>query len=128
MSLLKKSDSNANEVQKISRTEATPVSRVDESEDAFVMTVELPGVGERDIELVLENHTLSITAENTVQRFNDHTLVLNEIPELRYRTAFDLPERVDTAGIRAAHKDGLLILTLPKREEVKPKRIAITAG
>jgi HSP20 family protein len=126
MSLLKKSDSNANEVQKISRMEATPVSRVDESEDAFVMTVELPGVGERDIELVLENHTLSITAENTVQRFNDHTLVLNEIPELRYRTAFDLPERVDTAGIRAAHKDGLLILTLPKREEVKPKRISIS--
>ncbi|OQC23015.1 MAG: Spore protein SP21 [Verrucomicrobia bacterium ADurb.Bin070] len=47
---------------------------------------------------------------------------------MRYRAAFDLPEHVDTAGIKAANKNGLLILTLPKREEVKPRRIAIAAG
>jgi len=125
MSLLKKSEQ---EVQRVNRTEVTPVSRVTETEEAFVMTVELPGVGEKDMELVLENHTLSITAENALQCFKDHTLVLNEVPEVRYRAAFDLPDRVDTGGIKAAHKNGLLVLTLPKREEVKPKRIAIAAG
>lgn len=125
MSLLKR---NENEAQKYNRLEATPVTRVEENEDAFTLTVELPGVGEKDIELTLENRTLSITAENTVQSFKDHALVLNEIPEIRYRTAFDLPERVDTAGIKAANKNGLLILTLPKREEVKPRRIAISGG
>jgi len=125
MSLIKKTEQEA---QKASRLEVTPATRVEESEDAFTLTVELPGVNEKDIELTLENKTLSITAENTVQSFEDHTLVLTEIPEVRYRTAFDLPERVDTAGIKAANKNGLLILTLPKREEVKPRRIAITAG
>lgn len=125
MSLLKR---NAQEAQRINRLEATPVSRVEENDDAFTLTVELPGVGEKDIELTLENRTLSITAENTVQNVKEHTLVLNEIPEVRYRTAFDLPERVDTAGVKAAHRNGLLILTLPKREEVKPRRIAIAAG
>ncbi|MDD4018224.1 MAG: Hsp20/alpha crystallin family protein [Kiritimatiellae bacterium] len=125
MSLIKK---NEPEVQKMNRQEVTPVSRVDETDDAFTLTLELPGVTEKDIDLSLEERTLSVTAENTVETFKDYTLVLSEIPEMRYRAAFELPERVDTAGIKAAHKNGLLILTLPKREEVKPRRIAITAG
>lgn len=125
MNLMKKDEPT---VQKVSRIEMTPVTRVDENENAFTLAIELPGVDEQGIDLTLENKTLSITAENTVQRFKDYSLVLSEIPEVRYRAAFDLPERVDTAGIKATHKNGLLILTLPKREEVKPRRIAITAG
>ena len=125
MSLIKK---NEPEVQKMNRQEVTPVSRVDETDDAFTLTLELPGVTEKGIDLSLEERTLSVTAENTVETFKDYTLVLSEIPEMRYRAAFELPERVDTAGIKAAHKNGMLILTLPKREAVKPRRIAITAG
>lgn len=125
MSLATKSE---NEVQKVNRLEVTPVTRVDEQEAAFTLTVELPGVSEKDVEISLENRTLSITAENTVLSFTDRERVLAEIPEVRYRAAFELPERVETAGIKAAHKNGLLILTLPKREEVKPRRISITAG
>lgn len=125
MNLARKSEP---EVQKSNRLEITPVTRVDEKEEAFTLTAELPGVSEKDIEITLENRTLSITAENTVAIFKDYELVLTEIPEVRYRAAFDLPERVDTAGIKASNNNGLLILTLPKREEVKPRRIAITAG
>ena len=80
------------------------------------------------VEVVVCACVLSITAENTLETFRDYTLVLHELPEVRYRAAFDLPEHVDTAGIKAANKNGLLILTLPKREEVKPRRIAIAAG
>jgi len=126
MSLIKKTEQNPQ--KEISRLEVTPVTRVEENKDAFTLTVELPGVSEKDIELTLENRTLSITAENTVQSFEGYTQVLTEIPEVRYRAAFDLPEHVDTAAIKAANKNGLLILTLPKREEVKPHRIAIAAG
>lgn len=125
MSLVKKTESD---VQKVNRMEITPVSRVDENADAFILSVELPGVREQEIELTLEHRTLSITAENTVQSFKDYTLMLTEIPEVRYRASFELPERVDTTGIKAANRNGLLVLTLPKREEVKPRRIAITAG
>ena len=119
---------NEQDVQKVNRLEVTPVTRVDEKEDAFTLTVELPGVNEKDVEIALENRTLSITAENTVQRYRDYEQVLAEIPEMRFRAAFDLPERVETTGIKAASRNGLLTLTLPKREEVKPRRIAITAG
>jgi len=125
MSLMKK---ERYDVQKDTRLEVTPISRVDESDEAFTLTVELPGVSEKEIELTLEDRTLSVTAENTVERFKDYTLVLTEVPEVRYRAAFEIPERVDTANLKAATRNGLLILTLPKREEVKPRRIAITAG
>ena len=125
MSLLSKTETD---VQKVNRMEVVPVNRVSESAEDFTLTVELPGVSEKEIDLTLERRTLTITAENTAQSFKDYTLMLTEIPEVRYRAAFELPERVDTAGIKAANRSGLLILTLPKREEVKPRRIAITAG
>ena len=125
MSLLSKTETD---VQKVNRMEVVPVTRVSENAEDFTLTVELPGVSEKEIDLTLERRTLTITAENTAQSFKDYTLMLTEIPEVRYRAAFELPERVDTAGIKAANRSGLLILTLPKREEVKPRRIAITAG
>ena len=125
MSLMKRTEQD---VQKMNRVELTPASRVLEGEEAYTLTVELPGVSEKEIELTLENRVLSITAENRLETFKDYALVLHELPEVRYRAAFDLPEHVDTAGIKAANKNGLLILTLPKREEVKPRRIAIAAG
>ena len=125
MSLLSKTETD---VQKVNRMEVVPVNRVSESAEDFTLTVELPGVSEKEIDLTLERRTLTITAENTAQSFKGYTLMLTEIPEVRYRAAFELPERVDTAGIKAANRSGLLILTLPKREEVKPRRIAITAG
>jgi HSP20 family molecular chaperone IbpA len=125
MSLLTHTETEA---KKINRVEVTPVSRVAENGNALTLTVELPGVNENEIELTVEHRTLSIKADNSVQRFKDHTLILTEIPEVCYRAAFDLPERVDTAGIKAASRNGLLVLTLPKREEVKPRRIEIAAG
>jgi len=116
------------EVEKANRLELTPVSRITESEEAFTLTMELPGVSEKQVELTLEDRTLTVTAENEVGSFKEHTLVLNEIQEVRYRAAFELPERVDTAKLQASCKNGMLVLTLPKREDVKPRRIAITAG
>ncbi len=116
------------EVEKANRLELTPVSRITESEEAFTLTMELPGVSEKQVELTLEDRTLTVTAENEVGSFKEHTLVLNEIQEVRYRAAFEIPERVDTAKLQASCKNGMLVLTLPKREEVKPRRIAITAG
>ena len=124
MSLLRRTEPD---VQKLSRLEVIPASRVNENDEGFTLILELPGVSDREIDLTLEQRTLSVTAENTVQSHKDHTLMLTEIPEVRYRASFELPERVDTAGIKAKNRNGLLILTLPKREEVKPRRIVIAA-
>ena len=124
MNLMKKTEEP---VQQPARMEMTPASHVDENTDTFTLTVALPGVNKTDIDVTLENRTLSVTAENSVAYHKDHTLVLSEIPEVRYRVAFDLPQAIDSKGVKAANRNGMLILTLPKSEEVKPQRIAITA-
>lgn len=125
MNLMKRTDAEA---RRMTREEVSPVTRLDENTEAFTLTLELPGVSEKDINLVIEHRTLAVTAENTVEVHKDYTPTLTEIPEVSYRAAFELPERVDAANIRAEHRHGLLVLTLPKREEVKPRRIAIEAG
>ena len=115
----------ATKEQKVTRREVTPGYHFDESDEAFTVKVELPGVTEKSVDLTVENRTLSITAENTVGRYEGYERVLNELPEVRYRTSFELPERVDSQAIKAAMKNGVLILTLPKRAEVKPHKIAV---
>ncbi len=118
----------APEARKETRVETAPLARVTENDEGYTLALELPGVDERDTELTIEHRTLTVTAENTVARHKDYALTLTEIPEVRYRATFELPERVDTAGIKAAQRNGLLVLSLPKREEVKPRRIAITSA
>lgn len=125
MSAVEKREQTA---QKITRTEVTPVSHVTECEGAYSLVVELPGVAQSEIELTLENQVLTVVAENSLAPVLEHTMVLNEIPEVRYRCAFDLPDHIDPAGIKASNKNGMLVLTLPKREEVKPRRIAVATG
>ena len=111
---------------KIIRREITPDYHFDETETAFTVKVELPGVTEKSVDLTVENRKLSITAENEVGRYEGYERVLNELPEIRYRTTFELPERVDSEGIKAAMKNGVLTLTLPKRAEVQPRKIAVS--
>lgn len=107
------------------RTELSPLYTVEESADGYTLTLELPGVDTKDINLEIENRTLSVTAENTVGAYEGFAKVIREAPEVRYRASFDLPEQVDGEAVRASRKNGLLILTLPKRAAVKPRKIEI---
>lgn len=125
MSLLKNNDVEVQKTEK--RPEVTPASRIKEGGEAFTLTVELPGVDEKGIEIMLENRTLSITADSQLGDFPDYKKIAGELPEVRYRTAYELPECVDSAAIKAATRNGLLILTIPKHEEVKPRRIEVVA-
>ncbi|MBP5511012.1 MAG: Hsp20/alpha crystallin family protein [Kiritimatiellae bacterium] len=107
------------------RAEISPLYTVEESADGYTLTLELPGVDTKDINLEIENRTLSVTAENTVGAYEGYAKVIREAPEVRYRASFDLPEQVDGEAVKASRKNGLLILTLPKRAAVKPRKIEI---
>jgi HSP20 family protein len=92
----------------------------------IVLKAELPGVDPKDVDIRLENNVLSLRGqrklESEVKRENYHRV------ERSYGTfsrSFTLPTVVDQASIKAEFKDGLLRLTLPKREEAKPKQIQI---
>ena len=106
-----------------------PALDVEETEDAFTLHIELPGVAPDDVEVSLEENVLTITGE---RRFYDNResdgFRRIERSFGRFHRAVRLPDRVDPDNVRATHRDGLLTIEVPKAEEAKPRRIEISTG
>ncbi len=106
-----------------------PALDVEESDDAFTIHVELPGVASDDVDVSLEENVLTISGE---RRFYDDREADGfrrvERSFGRFHRAIRLPDRVDAAGVKAVQRDGVLTVTAPKSEEAKPRRIAVQAG
>lgn len=102
--------------------------RVDVREDAehVYIEAELPGLTKEDIEITLEDGVLTIAGEKKLE--NEEEREGYQLRERRYgkfSRRFELPSVVDEAKVRANLKDGVLLVTLDKREEVRPKRIEV---
>ena len=114
-----------NEHQLSTRMWAPPVD-IYETEHNLVMKVELPGIDPKDVEVQLENNTLRIRGERKfekeVKEENFHRV---ERSYGSFERSFTLPSTIDPNHAQAEYKDGVLSLTLAKREEAKPKTIKI---
>jgi len=106
-----------------------PAVDIYEQEGNIVLKAELPGVEPKDVDIRVENNVLTLRGErkfdNEVKQDNYHRV------ERAYGTfsrSFTLPSAVDTEKIKAEYKDGLLRVTLPTREEAKPKQISISVA
>jgi HSP20 family protein len=104
---------------------APPVD-IYEHDGTLVLKAELPGIEAKDVDVRVENNVLTLRGERKfdqeVKRESCHRV------ERAYGTftrSFTLPNVVDTTNIKAEFKDGVLRVTLPKREEAKPKQIQI---
>jgi HSP20 family protein len=106
-----------------------PALDISERKDAYLVTVELPGLKPEDLEITLEDGLLTIqgerqlTSESSEQQF--HRV------ERRYgafRRSITLPAHVMAEGIQASFEDGVLQILVPKAEEAKPKRIQVRPG
>ena len=104
----------------------TPAVDIFEDESSFVIKLELPEVNRDDVKVSLNENTLSISGErkveNETKRENYHRV---ERSYGQFYRSFTLPPNVNTEAIGAQFKDGVLRLTLPKREEAKPKQIEV---
>jgi HSP20 family protein len=100
---------------------------VAERNDEFVITAELPGVKKQDIDVTLENGVLTIAAETKVEQADKdgERIVRQERRYGKYVRSLRLGTQIDERKINAQYKDGVLQLTLPKAEEVKPKKITV---
>lgn len=106
-----------------------PALDVEETEDDFVLTVELPGVRAEDVELTLEENVLTISGERAFYAERDADDFRRvERSFGRYHRAVRLPDRVDGDTVEADYRDGLLTVTVPKAEEAKPRRIEVRAN
>ena len=103
-----------------------PALDISERKDAYLVTVELPGVKADDLQITLEDGLLTIQGERHVA--NDASEQQFHRVERRYgafRRSITLPAHVMAEGIEASAEDGVLQILVPKMEEAKPKRIQV---
>jgi HSP20 family protein len=99
---------------------------VKENENEFVVEASLPGVKPEDVDVTFSNNTLTIKGE--VRSEEEKEEARYHLRERRYgmfSRSISLPRGIDGENIEASYNAGVLTLHLPKREEVKPKRIEI---
>jgi HSP20 family protein len=109
--------------------EAVRQARFDliEHADRFEALVELPGVAKEDIEVSLDGTTVSVSAKAKTERTatEGERVLYTERSASSYARRFELPSEVVEAGVTARFENGVLTLVLPKKEEVKARRIEV---
>ena len=109
----------------------TPSIDVQEREGEYEITAEIAGVSEKDLDVSLEDHVLTIRGEKKSERDEkEGNYHLIERSFGTFERALRLPEGIDSGKIKAKFKDGILRVTVPKTVEAKEttKKIAVTAG
>lgn len=102
----------------------SPAVDIYETESELVLSAEIPGVDEKDIEIKIEDNTLSIKGE---RKFEKETREENyhriERSYGSFYRSFSLPGTVDQEHIEARHEGGVLKIHMPKKPESKPKKV-----
>lgn len=105
----------------------SPLVDIYETKEEIRMDIELPGMKLEDIRVNIEEDSLNIEGERkdeTVQKDRNYHRV--ERVYGKFSRSFNLPSNIDKEKINANFKEGVLKITLPKKESVKPKQIAIS--
>ncbi len=101
-----------------------PEVNIVETKDGYVLEAEMPGVNKSGLELTLENTELTIVGHRQVEPLSGEAL-FRESRRGDYRRVFELDPAIDTSKISARMEQGILTLTLPKSERVKPRKITV---
>ena len=103
-----------------------PAVDISETKNAYIVKGELPGVDKEDVDISIDENTLTIRGEKkyekSVDEQQDHR---TECVYGSFERSFSLPKQVDINNVKAVFKNGVLKLTVPKAEEAKPKQIQV---
>lgn len=104
----------------------TPRVNVEENDDLFELTAEVPGMKKDDITIDIKDRTLTIRGEKKLEEEKkDKNYHICERCYGEFTRTFTLPDNVDVEKIDAKYEQGILTLALPKKEEAKPKEIKV---
>jgi HSP20 family protein len=96
------------------------------TKDDLVLTVELPGVNEKDVSVSITGDLLTIKGERRFEnQVKEHDLLHVERSYGKFERLIQLPMAVQPDRVKATYRDGVLEIKLPKAEELKPKEIKI---
>jgi len=106
-----------------------PVVDMSETETELKIRAELPGMSQNDIELHLQENVLTVKGEKKPEtKEGSENFHRVERSYGSFTRSFTLPANVKSDAVQASFKNGVLTITLPKVEEVKPQKIAITTS
>jgi HSP20 family protein len=102
-----------------------PSVNIKENTDAFYVEVAAPGFEKSDFKIEIDNDMLTISSEKTINEEvkEDERITKSEFSYQSFTRSFTLPELVEDDKITAKYNNGILSLTIPKKEEAKPKPV-----
>jgi HSP20 family protein len=98
------------------------------TDEAIVIRADVPGIKPEEIEITLEGDTLAIRGEIRREDDSQRKYVLLERPTGRFERTLNINTPIDHERVEASFKDGVLTLTLPKADAIKPRQIAVKSG
>jgi HSP20 family protein len=106
-----------------------PVTDVSETPESLTLRLEVPGLSREQLKIAVENNTLTVRGEKKQETSSeDETFHRTERSFGAFERWFSLPAYVDTDTVKASLHDGVLSVTLPRREEAKAREISIEGG
>jgi len=124
---LQNTEMNKTVTPEITRNERSYSPNVDiiETEKEIILTSELAGVEEENLEVILDNNVLTITGKMEEESFKDYELIYSEYRPVKYERSFTVSNEFNKDKLKAVLKDGLLNLTIPKAEKTAAKKIKV---
>ena len=102
-----------------------PAASVIEAGDGYTLEIEMPGVSRNGLEISIENNELTVVGRRSLPAL-EGTLIHHESRPENFRRTFELDPSIDADKISAKIDQGLVTLTLPKAEHVKPRKITVS--
>ncbi len=114
-----------NSLGEIAKNALIPPVDILEDEESVTLFADLPGVGKEDLDIQIDNQTLYILGKLKRDSEKQPSRYYTELAEKDYYRAFTIGDEMDKNNIRATINNGVLKLSIPKSEKVKPKKIDI---
>ncbi len=103
-----------------------PRVRVSDLDDMLNFIIELPGVDKTSMKLVVnDENVMTVSGEREIVKNENEKMMINEFDSVSYKRSFIIPTKYETDKIEANFKNGLLLVSIPKKETLKPKTINI---
>ena len=102
-----------------------PRADVRENAEEFIVVADMPGADEQSVEATVQKRVLTIEGWTKAEKPQGHEELVREFGAGRFRRDFALPDAVDAERIHARVKNGVLTATIPKKEEVKARKIQV---
>jgi len=105
-----------------------PPMNLTEDEDNYYVRAELPGVEASDLEIMVEGESLSLKGERKIRAAEGVSYHRRERNSGSFRRTIALPAAIEAGQVKAAARDGVLTVTLPKAAETKPRQIKVESA